>query len=153
MDDVINCLHLGVNIVLLDPENMVEIVIMLRSELEVKWLQNATFRIYMAAILKTCHTYNFYFIIIGFLDPETIRIDTKIVFLSGLRVKTSPKTQFNDCCVAILFLPAKKDSSRIPSWHPQKVEIALIRLSGLSKKLSGKSIVRPKLSAGQVAKN
>ena len=49
--------------------------------------------------------YIFYLIIIGFLDHETIRIDTKIVFLSGLQVKTSPKT---DCCVAILFLPPKK---------------------------------------------
>ena len=57
--------------------------------------------------LETCHTYIFYFIIIGFLDPENIRIDTNIVFLSGsgLQVKTSPKT---DCCVAILFLPSKK---------------------------------------------
>ena len=55
--------------------------------------------------LETCHTYIFYFIIIGFIDPENIRIDTKIVFLSGLQVKTSPKT---DCCVAILFLPSKK---------------------------------------------
>ena len=55
--------------------------------------------------LETCHTYIFYFIIIGFLDPENIRIYTKIVFLTGLQVKTSPKT---DCCVAILFLPSKK---------------------------------------------
>ena len=52
--------------------------------------------------LETCHTCNFYFIINGFLDPENMRVDTKIVFLSGLQVKTSPKT---DCCVAILFLP------------------------------------------------
>ena len=51
-----------------------------------------------------CHTYNFYFIIIGFLEPENMRGDPKIVFLSGLHVKTSPKT---DCCVAILFLPSK----------------------------------------------
>ena len=36
MDDVINCLHLGVNVVLLDPGNIVEIVMVLRSELEVK---------------------------------------------------------------------------------------------------------------------
>ena len=55
--------------------------------------------------LETCHTYNFYLIIIGFLDPENMRVDTNIVFLSGLQVKTSPKT---DCCVAILFLPSKK---------------------------------------------
>ena len=65
--------------------------------------------------LETCHTYIFYFIIIGFLDPENIRIYTKMVFLTGLQVKTSPKT---DCCVAILFLPSKKNSSRMPSWHP-----------------------------------
>ena len=38
-----------------------------------------------------------------------------MVFLTGLQVKTSPKT---DCCVAILFLPSKKNSSRMPSWHP-----------------------------------
>ena len=38
--------------------------------------------------LETCHTYNFYFIIIGFFDPENMRVDTKIVFLSGLQVKT-----------------------------------------------------------------
>ena len=38
---------------LLDPDNIVEIVIILRSELlEVKLLQNGTSRIYMAAILK-----------------------------------------------------------------------------------------------------
>ena len=55
--------------------------------------------------LETCHTYNFYFIINGFLDPENMMVDTKIVFLSGLQVKTTPKT---DCCVAILFLPSKK---------------------------------------------
>ena len=54
--------------------------------------------------LETCHTYIFYFIIVRFLDPENMRIDTKIVFLRGLQVKTSPKT---DCCVAI-FLPSKK---------------------------------------------
>ena len=36
MDDVINCFHLGFNVVLLDPENIVEIVIVLQSELEVK---------------------------------------------------------------------------------------------------------------------
>ena len=36
MDDVINCFHLGVNVVLLDPENIVEIVIILLSELEVE---------------------------------------------------------------------------------------------------------------------
>ena len=55
--------------------------------------------------LETRRTYIFYFIIIGFLDPENMRIDTKIVLLSGLQVNTSPKT---DCCVAILFLPSKK---------------------------------------------
>ena len=55
--------------------------------------------------LETCHTYNFYFIIIGFLDHENMRVDTKIVFLIGVQVNTSPKP---DCCVAILFLPSKK---------------------------------------------
>ena len=55
--------------------------------------------------LETYHTYIFYFIIIGFIDPENIRIDTKIVFLSGLQVKT-------DYCVAILFLPSKKIPQR-----------------------------------------
>ena len=55
--------------------------------------------------LETCHTHIFYFIIIGFLDSENMRIDTKMVFLSGLQVKTPPKT---DCCVAISFLPSKK---------------------------------------------
>ena len=45
-------------------------------------------------------------IIIGFLDPENIGIDTNVVFLSSLQVKTSPETQFNDCCVAIWFLPS-----------------------------------------------
>ena len=55
--------------------------------------------------LETCHTYIFYFILIGFLDPENIRLYTKIVFLTGLQLKTSPKT---DGCVAILFLPSKK---------------------------------------------
>ena len=36
MYDVFNCLHICVNIVILDTENIVEIVIMLRSGLEVK---------------------------------------------------------------------------------------------------------------------
>ena len=90
---------------------------MLRSGLEVKLWRNTTFRTYMAAILKTCHTYNFYFIIIGFPDPENMGVDTKIVFLNGLEAKILPKTQlFNDCLVAILFCPLK-NSSRMPSWH------------------------------------
>ncbi len=74
------CLLLVVNTVFIDPENIVEIVIMLQSELEVKLLQNATFRIYMAAILKMCNIYNFYSIFIGFGEPENMRVDTKIVF-------------------------------------------------------------------------
>ena len=82
MHVVFNCLHLGINSVFVDTGNIVEeIVIMLRSGLEVKYWQNATFRIFMAAILKMCHTYNFYFIIIGFPDTENIGVDTKIVFL------------------------------------------------------------------------
>ena len=36
MYDVFNCLHLCVNVVFLDTENIVEIVDMLRSGLEVK---------------------------------------------------------------------------------------------------------------------
>ena len=64
----------------IDPENIVQIVILLRSDLEVKLLQNATFRIYMAAILKMCNIYNFYSIFIGFGEPENMRVDTKIVF-------------------------------------------------------------------------
>ena len=91
---------------------------MLKSELEVKILQNATFRIYMAAILKMCHTYNFYSIFIGFGDPENMSVYTKIVFLSGLQVKISSKTQYIDCYLAILFLAPKQISSRMPSWHP-----------------------------------
>ncbi len=57
--------------------------------------------------MKMCQTYNFYSIFIRFGDPENMRLDTKIVFLSGLRGKTSPKTQFNDCFVAILFFASK----------------------------------------------
>ena len=53
-----------------------------------------------------------------------MRIDTKIVFLTGLQVKTSPKT---DCCVAILFLPSKKNSSRMPSWHPPDSDSGSVR--------------------------
>ena len=46
----------------------------------------------MAAILKTCNTYNFYCIIVGFLDPENMVVDAKIVFLSDLEAKILPKT-------------------------------------------------------------
>ncbi len=110
MYDVFNCLHLCVNVVFLDTENIVEIVAMLRSGLEVKLWRNITFRMYMAAILNTCHTYNCYFIIIGFLDdPENMGVGTKIVFLNGLEAKILPKTQlFKDRLVAILFCPLKK---------------------------------------------
>ena len=103
-----NCIHLCVNVVFLDTENIVEIVIMLRSGLEVKLWQNTTFRMYMAAILKTCHAYKLYVIIIRFPDPENVGVDTTIVFLNGLEAKILPKTQlFNDCLVAILFCPLK----------------------------------------------
>ena len=118
MDDVIKCLHLVVNIVFIDPDNIEEIVIMLRSQLEVKLLQNATFRIYMAAILKMCQTCNFYSICIRFGDAENMRLDTKIVFLSGLPVKILPKTHYIDWCMFISLLASKKNSSRMPSWHP-----------------------------------
>ena len=87
---------------LLDPDNIVEIVhhtaIGIRSEITAKRYSSYLY----CGHLETCHTYIFYFIIIGFLDPGNMRIDTKIVFLSGLQVKTWPKI---DCCVAILFLP------------------------------------------------
>ena len=46
----------------------------------------------MAAILKTCNTYNFYCIIVGFLDPENMGVDAKIVFLNDLEAKILPKT-------------------------------------------------------------
>ena len=62
----------------------------------------------MAAILKMCHTYNFYFIIIRFLDPENIGVDAKIAFIGGLQAKISSKTQFYYCHMAILFWPLKK---------------------------------------------
>ena len=65
--------------------------------------------------LETCHTYIFYFIIIGFLDPENIRIYTKIVFLTGLQVKTSPKPDF---LRGHFVFAIQKDSSRMPCWHP-----------------------------------
>ena len=122
-----SCLHRCVNVVFLDTENIVEIVDMLRSGLEVKLLRNTTFRMYMAAILIMCHTYTFYFIIIGFPDPENIGVDTKIVFLNGLKAKILPKTQlFNDCLVAILFCPVKI-SSRMPSWHPPDSDSGMVQ--------------------------
>ena len=62
----------------------------------------------MVAILKMCHTYNFYLIIIRFLDPENIGVDAKIAFLGGLQAKISSKTQFYNCHMAILFWPLKK---------------------------------------------
>ena len=62
----------------------------------------------MAAILEMCHAYNFYFIIIRFLDPENIGVDAKIAFLGGLQAKISSKTQFYNCHMAILFWPLKK---------------------------------------------
>ena len=106
MDDVINCFHLGVNVVFLiwpweHSRNRDHTAIGIISEMTAK----RHFSYLYGGHLETCHTYIFYFIIIGFLDPENIRIYTKIVFLTGLQVKTSPKT---DCCVAILFLPSKK---------------------------------------------
>ena len=50
-------------------------------------------------------------------------------YLSGLQVNTSPKTQFNDCCVAILFLPAKK----IPQGCQADITILLIPTQEVSK--------------------
>ena len=106
MDDVINCFHLGINVVFLlwpweHSRNRDHTAIGIISEMTAK----RHFSYLYGGHLETCHTYIFYFIIIGFLDPENIRIYTKIVLLSGLQVKTSPKT---DCCVTILFLPSKK---------------------------------------------
>ena len=86
------------------PENIVNCdhtVIGIRSEMTAKHY----FSYLYGGHLETCHTYIFYFIIIGLLDPGNMRVDTKIVFLSGLQAETSPKT---DCCVPILFLPSKK---------------------------------------------
>ena len=34
----------------------------------------------MAAIFKTCHTFNFYSVIFGFVDREYMGVDAKIVF-------------------------------------------------------------------------
>ena len=114
MDDVINCFHLGVNVVFLPwpwehSRNRDHTAIGITSEMTAK----RYFSYVYGCHLEMCHTYIFYLIIIGFLDPENIRIYTKIVFLIGLQVNTSPKT---DCCVAILFLPSKK-FLKVPSWH------------------------------------
>ena len=126
-----NCAHLCVNVVFLDTENIVEIVDMLRSGLEVKLWRNTTFRMYMAAILKKCHTYKFYFIIIGFPDPENMGVDTTMVFLNGLEAKLLPKTQlFNDCLVTILFWPLKK------FLKDAKLGICLIPIQEVSKMMS-----------------
>ena len=39
-----------------------------------------------------CNTYNFYCIIVGFLNPENMGVDAKIVFLSDLEANILPKT-------------------------------------------------------------
>ena len=44
-----------------------------------------------------------------------MRVDTKIVFLSGLEVKISPKTRL---LCGHFVLASKKFFSRMPSWHP-----------------------------------
>ena len=62
-----------------------------------------------------CHTYNFYFINTGFLEPENMRVDSKIVYLSGLQVNISPKSQFNECSVAILFWSLKIKDAKLAS--------------------------------------
>ena len=46
-------------------------------------------------MLKTCHTYNFYFIIIGLIDPENMGVDAKIVFPSDIEANILPKTKCN----------------------------------------------------------
>ena len=92
-----------------------------------KLWRNTTFRMYVAAILKTCHKYNFFFIIIGFPDPENMRVDTEIVFLNGLEAKILPKTQLSrgdfvlpskkipqGCQAGIRLIPTQKDTYKQP---------------------------------------
>ena len=74
-----------------------------------------------------CHTYNFYLIIIRFLDPENIGVDAKIAFLGGLQAKISSKTQFYNCHMAILFWPLNFFSSRMPSWHPPDSDSGMVQ--------------------------
>ena len=75
-----------------------------------------------------CHTYNFYFIIIRFLDPENIGVYAKIAFLGGLQAKISSKTQFYQILSHGHFvLASKKNSSRMPSWHPPDSDSGMVQ--------------------------
>ena len=49
--------------------------------------KNSTFRIYVVAILKTCHPHNFNFIIIGFIDPDKMVSRYQISVSKWLRNK------------------------------------------------------------------
>jgi hypothetical protein len=80
----------------LDPENiLLDTISVLLCASEVKISENiedrsgghfAFFSI-LVSILSPCHSYNFNFILIGFIDPEYIVLDTKIVLLCALEVK------------------------------------------------------------------
>ena len=73
----------------------------------------------MVAIFKTCHTNNFYFRILGFLDPDNMGIDLKLVLLSGLEANILPKRQFILKIVEWPFcFGLYKNYSRISIWHP-----------------------------------
>ena len=59
-------------------------------------------RHFMAAILKSViHTAFIVSLfnsgVIGFIDPENIGVDTKIVLINDLEANILPKTQCNDC--------------------------------------------------------
>ena len=63
--------------------------------------------------------YTFYYIIIGFLDPENIGVDTKFVLLRSFR--SEDIAQNRNCrlsTAAILFFGSKQNSSRVPIWKP-----------------------------------
>ena len=56
-----------------------------------------------------------------------MEVDTKIVFLSGLEAKILRKTLQTLLPVAILLLVSKKNSSRMPSWHPPDSESGMVQ--------------------------
>ena len=100
MEDVIKCLQLGVN-----SRNRDHAAIGIISEMTAKP---------HFSYLYGGHLENVSYIQLLFYhywipgSCENMTVDTKIVFLSGLLVKIFPKPQFNDCCMAILFLASKK---------------------------------------------
>ena len=71
MYDVLNGLHLCVNVVFLDTENIVEIVDMLRSGLEVKLWRNTTFRIIWRPSWKRVIHTTFILSLLDFLTLKT----------------------------------------------------------------------------------